>query len=377
MPTDISILIVDDQPENLLILEDQLIDHYAVLTASNGQAALDLLQQNEGINLILMDVMMPEIDGFQACQQIKSDPKLKDIPLLFITSLDNASDEAYALSLGAEDFIHKPFSAPVVLARVRTHLQLAEARKALQQRNENLEQIVLERTRRIVKQNEELNRRTKQLVAAQGATISALCSLAEARDSETGNHILRTQSYVRVLAEHLRNHHRFSHELSDSNIEEMVKSAPLHDIGKVAIPDHVLLKPGRLTDEEWSIMRRHCEFGRNAILDAERELGEGLQDSFLRYAREISYHHHERWDGKGYPCSLRGDEIPIAARLMAIADVYDALISKRIYKPAFSHERAVEIIRQGLGSHFDPDVAQAMLDLERAFQEIAERHKDG
>ena len=368
MPFSATILIVDDQPENLLILEDLLGERYRVHTAGNGEEALRVLETESAVDLILMDVMMPVLDGFEACERIKQTELVKDIPLLFLTSLESAADEAHGLSLGAEDFIHKPFSAPVVLARVRNHLQLSHARRRLRLQNEDLERQVRERTGEVIAKSE-------QLTLTQGAIITALCSLAEVRDNETGNHIRRTQSYVRLLAESLREHPRFCDELSDHNIKQMYTSAPLHDIGKVAIPDHILLKPGKLTAEEWDVMRTHCRHGRDAILEAERELGQG-DDSFLRYAREIAYGHHERWDGKGYPEGLEGDAIPLSARLMAVADVYDALISRRTYKEPFSHARAVEIIAESRGNHFDPDVTDAMLTNAERFREIAEQFRD-
>lgn len=263
----------------------------------------------------------------------------------------------------------------MVLARVRNHLNLARATRLLRDRNENLERLVAERTRDILRQSEELVKRKRQLIASQSATIMAFCSLAEARDNETGNHIRRTQNYVLALAGHLAGHPRFSGQLDDDTINMLFKSAPLHDVGKVAIPDAILCKPGPLTPEEWGVMRRHCEYGRDAIAMAENELaGEG--DSFLRFAKEIAFSHHERWDGGGYPMGLAGEDIPISARLMAVADVYDALISKRVYKEAFSHERAAGIIARGRGNHFDPDVADAMLELSDVFRDIARRFAD-
>ncbi|MEW5769017.1 MAG: HD domain-containing phosphohydrolase [Pseudomonadota bacterium] len=375
MDADVNILAVDDQPDNLIILEDLLAGEYRVHTLDHGQAALDYLANGGRADLILMDVMMPGVDGFQACRQIKSNPMTRDIPVLFLTSLESAADEAHGLSLGAGDFIHKPFSPPVVLARVRNHLQLAQAKRHLQSRNEDLEQMVAERTRQILAQSEELMRHRQQLIAAQGATITAFCSLAEARDNETGNHIRRTQHYVQALAKRVQGHPRFRAELSEENIHQLFKSAPLHDVGKVAIPDAILLKPGKLTPEEWTVMQRHCEFGRDAIIQAENELGEAT-GSFLRYAREIAYGHHEKWNGSGYPQGLIGDAIPLSARLMAVADVYDALISKRVYKPAFSHEQAMGMILEGKGSHFDPDLTDAVLAIADEFHGIARRFSD-
>jgi cyclic di-GMP phosphodiesterase len=369
------IVIVDDQPDNRLVLEDLLEGHYAVHTEEDGYHALDYLENGGPADLILLDVMMPRMDGFESCRRIKANPRLQDIPVLFLTSLDGAADEERGLALGAEDFIHKPFSPSVVLARVRNHLKLAQASHLLRGRNEELARLVAQRTAEILHQSEELVRSKQAVIAAQGATITAFLSLAEARDNETGNHIRRTQSYVRALAERLRHHPRFSRQLSDETISLLYKSAPLHDLGKVAIPDAVLLKPGKLTPEEWEVMKLHTLHGYNAIVQAEVELG-GTQADFLRYAREIAHSHHEKWDGSGYPQGLAGDAIPFSARLMAVADVYDALISKRVYKPAFPHEQAVAIIAEGRGSHFDPDVADAMLDIADTFREIARRFSD-
>ncbi len=369
------ILIVDDQPENLLILEAFLGGEYRVHAAQSGQEALAYLDGAGRADLILLDVVMPQLDGFEVCRRVKANPRLHDIPILFVTSLDSPADEAKGLSLGAEDFIHKPFSPPVVLARVRNQIKLRQLTRLLKQRNVDLEGLVMERTQKILDQSEQLMRQKQDMIAAQSATITAFCSMAEARDNETGNHIRRTQNYVKALAEQLRDHPRFRPHLDDETILLLYKSAPLHDIGKVGVPDAILCKPGKLTPEEWTEMRRHAEYGRDAIAQAEGELGE-QQGGFLRYAREIAYGHHEKWDGSGYPQGTAGEAIPVSARLMAVADVYDALISKRVYKPAYTHERALAIIQQGRGRHFDPDVADALQAIEAIFAEVARRYGD-
>ena len=362
-----TLLIVDDEPVSLLILEETLGHDYAVQAAQDGRIALEYLLAGRPAELILSDVIMPAMDGFELCRRIKADERTRDIPLLFLTSLDSAIDEEKGLGLGAEDFIHKPISPPIVLARVRNHLELARARTRLHDRNAELELIVLERTREILDQKQ-------QIITSQGAVIKAFCTLAEARDNETGNHILRTQHYVETLARHLCRLPRFATELDDDAIQSLFKSAPLHDIGKVAIPDSILLKPGRLTPAEWAVMRRHAEYGRDAIAQAERELG--ATASFLRYAREIAYSHHEKWDGSGYPQGLAGETIPLSARLMAIADVYDALISRRVYKDAYPHAQAVDMILEGGGTHFDPDMAAAFGDIAGEFRDIARSYHD-
>lgn len=362
-----TLLIVDDDPLNLLILEEALGHDYAVQPAPDGRVALDYLLAGRPAELILSDVIMPNMDGFELCRRIKADERTRDIPLLFLTSLDSAIDEEMGLGLGAEDFIHKPISPPIVLARVRNHLELAQARERLKERAHELEDLVDRRTRELLDQRQ-------QLIGAQDAIITTFCTLAEARDDETGNHILRTQCYVEALARQLQHHPRFAQELDDETIALLHKSAPLHDVGKIAIPDGILLKPGKLTPEEWAIMQRHAEYGRDAILLAEESLGASA--GFLCLAREIAHCHHEKWDGSGYPQGLAGEAIPLSARLMAVADVYDALISRRVYKPPYPHAQAIAMIVEGRGSHFDPDIVDALLACAEELLSIATRYRD-
>jgi putative two-component system response regulator len=251
-------------------------------------------------------------------------------------------------------------SPPIVRARVKSHLALHQAQRQLAQQNELLEQRVCKRT-------EELNR-TKDVA------IFCMASLAETRDSETGKHILRTQNYIKILAEYLMNHPHFSDYLQlDGTIELLSKTSPLHDIGKVGVPDRILLKPGKLNPDEWIVMKKHAEYGHDALLRAERELG---STDYLQLAREIAYTHHEHWDGTGYPRGLKGEDIPVSGRLMALADVYDALINKRVYKQAYSHEKAVEIVRQSAGTHLDPDIVEAFIKLQGKFYDIAQLYRD-
>jgi putative two-component system response regulator len=370
------VLVVDDQADNLLILEDVLSDYYDVHPATNGIEALDYLATGGRADLILLDVMMPDIDGFEVCRRLKASESTRAIPVMFLTGLDRPEDEELGFSLGAEDFIHKPISPPVVRARVRTHLALSRATRALQRRNADLELLVAERTAEISEQTRRLVTSKQEVIAAQAATITAFCALAEARDNETGNHIRRTQHYVRILAETLQNHPRFCVELNEDVIQLLFKSAPLHDVGKVATPDAILLKKGKLTPEEWVVMKQHCAYGRNAIVQAENALGGAVDASFLRYAAEIAYGHHERWDGSGYPEGLAGEAIPVSARLMAVADVYDALISRRVYKAPFPHEQAIEMIVAEKGSHFDPDIVDALLLVASDFAAIARNFSD-
>jgi putative two-component system response regulator len=341
------ILLVDDNTTNLQLLHETLDGlGYRLLIAKNGKTALAIARKANPA-LILLDIMMPEMDGYEVCRRLKSDERTARIPVIFITALVDEEDEAKGLGLGAVDYITKPINPELVRARVHNHLELKH-------HQDHLENLVAERTRR--------------LALVQAVTIEGLATLAEYRDPETGGHIKRTQNYVKALAKNLKEHPRFRDELNDEIIELLYMSAPLHDLGKVGVPDHILLKAGKLTDDEFGVMKKHTNYGHDALWVTEQKLGE---DSFLRHAREIAYTHQEKWDGSGYPSGLKGDEIPISGRLMALADVYDALISKRIYKPPFPHEKAVEIIVEGKGKHFDPDIVDAFIELENTFRNIA------
>lgn len=356
-----TVLVVDDTPENLSLMAGLLRDHYRVLVANNGERALALAEGEQRPDAILLDVMMPGMDGFEVCRRLKRSERTRDVPVIFLTARSEVEDEQQGFDVGAVDYITKPISPPIVMARLRTHLTLKRVRDLLIDQNAFLEA--------------EVQRRMRELAAVQDATIMAMASLAETRDNETGNHIRRTQHYVRALALAVRDHPRFKHALADDReIEILYKSAPLHDIGKVGIPDRILLKPGPLTAEEFEIMKRHTTLGRDAILAAEALLN--TPDSFLQRAREIAYSHQEKWDGSGYPEGLSGEAIPLSARLMAVADVYDALISRRVYKAPMSHQEAVKIIAEGRGSHFDPDLVDAFLHIADQFAAIARRFAD-
>ena len=355
-----TILIVDDTPDNIMLLSRLLKDRYNTKVANNGSTALQIAGATPSLDLILLDVMMPGLDGYETCRQLKANPATADIPVIFLTAKNQVEDEAMGLSLGAVDYIAKPISPPILFARVATQLNLRAARRALQDHNENLEKLVQERT--------------AQLYLMQEAIIVAMASMAETRDQETGNHIRRTQNYVRALATRLQSHPRFASALTDEAIELLYRSAPLHDIGKVGIPDRILLKPGNLDREEFERMKMHAVYGRDTIMLVEKHIGGS--NSFLMFAREIAHSHQEKWDGSGYPQNLVGEQIPLSARLMAVADVYDALISKRVYKPAFTHEQALDVMRKGRGSHFDPDVLDAFFEIEGEFARIAGEFAD-
>jgi len=355
-----TILVVDDIPDNIDLLCAVLEDDYRTKIAVNGERALKIANGESKPDLILLDVMMPGMSGYDVCKALKANPATRDIPIIFVTAMSETVDEQLGLSLGAADYITKPISAPIVQARIKTQLSMKRVHDFLRDQNSFLET--------------EIEKRTREIVALQDVTIHTMASLAETRDSETGNHIRRTAHYVKTLAEKLRTNPRFSAFLTDKNIELLFKSAPLHDIGKVGIPDRILLKPGRFEGNEFEIMKTHTTLGRDAIRQAERELG--LEVDFLKFAKEIAYGHQEKWDGSGYPEGLSGDDIPISARLMAVADVYDALISRRVYKPSMSHEAAVAIIAEGRGKHFDPDMVDAFMELQQDFIDIAKRYAD-
>jgi putative two-component system response regulator len=355
-----TVLVVDDMPLNLTLVSDVLRDLYNVRAVTNGPKALQIARSNNPPDLILLDISMPGMDGYEVCRQLKEDAVTKAIPVIFLTAMTDVQAEEKGFALEAVDYIAKPITPATLLARVKTHITLKASADFLRDKATFLEQEVL--------------RRTDEMRAIQDITILMLASLAETRDNETGNHILRTQHYVRLLAEQLRHHPRFNHFLTSSTIDLLFKSAPLHDIGKVGIPDNILLKPGPLTVEEFEIMKRHTVLGREAIRMAELRLGKSIP--FMHFAKEIAYSHQEKWDGSGYPQGLSGDAIPISARLMAVADVYDALISQRVYKPALPHVRAVEIISNGSATHFDPDVVVAFLQVQEGCKSIASRYTD-
>ena len=346
------LLIVDDTPANIKVLNDLLREDCAIAVATSGPRALELAWGEETPDLVLLDIMMPDMDGYEVISRLKAHPRTKDVPVIFVTAMSDEEDEAKGLALGAVDYITKPYRAGLVKARVRNHLELKRHR-------DDLAAMVRERT--------------TELALTKAVTIESLATLAETRDPETGGHIRRTQHYVRVLAERLRQEHPAEWVLDDATVELLFLSAPLHDVGKVGVPDHILLKPDRLTDEEFAIMKQHTVYGRDALALAEARLG---QNSFLRLGAEIAYSHHERWDGSGYPLGLKGKDIPAPGRLMALADVYDALISRRVYKLPYPHTQAVTIIVGGRGSHFDPAVVDAFLVEAERFRAVAIEHAD-
>jgi len=358
--TNSTILIVDDTAENLSILVDILQPKYRVLATTSGAACLKIAGSNPKPDLILLDVIMPGMDGYEVLFKLHQNPLTRDIPVIFLTALTTAANEESGLKLGAADYITKPITPSLVLARVRTQIEAKHARDWMKNQNTILEA--------------EVKKRMLENNLIQRVSIRALAHLAEMRDMETGNHILRTQGYMHRLATSLNQHPRFATILNDRYIELLTESAPLHDIGKVGIPDHILLKPGKHSQEEWAIMKTHAKLGSDAIEQAERDID--MHPAFFSAAKEIARWHHEKWDGSGYPDGLAKDAIPVSARLMAVADVFDALISKRAYKPAIPFDQARDMLAAERGKHFDPDMIDAFLDGFDDFVAIAKHYQD-
>lgn len=348
-----TVLVVDDIKKNIDVVLNTLSDICDVSTALSGRSALQLIRESPP-DLILLDIMMPDMDGLEVCRILKKDDSTAEIPILFLTGMIDVKEKLLGFEAGAVDYIIKPFEPVEMIARVKTHISLFIAKKELKRQNEVLEEKIAERT--------------KELVLTQEITIDTLAGLAEYRDPETGGHIQRTKYYVQALANHLKKLTEYKNILTLEVIELITKSAPLHDIGKVGTPDHILLKPGKLSPEEFEIMKEHTTIGYTTLLSAEKRLG---YNSFLTYAKEIAWSHHEKWDGSGYPNGLIGESIPVSGRLMAIADVYDALISKRVYKPPFTHDTAVSIMVEGRGKHFDPMMLDIFIKIEDEIRKIA------
>lgn len=346
------ILVVDDTKTNIEVLEGVLSTQYDVFVALNGKKALFLAEKIHP-DIVLLDVMMPEMDGYETLRQMRMNDKLKDIPVFFLTAKSDSQSEQIGLDLGAVDYIAKPFTPQLVLLRIKNQLEYKRQR-------DHLNEMVAERTADL--------RKTMKVM------LTSLGSLAEYRDPETGEHIKRTQLIVQLLAERLLENPRFNKYIkSPEYVDYYATAAPLHDIGKVGIHDEILRKPGKLTDEERTTMMAHPQMGYDVLLEATNELNDS---PMVRIAADMALGHHERWDGNGYPNHLKGDEIPIGARMMAVADVYDALVSRRPYKEPFTHEVAVQEIIKGRGTQFDPDVVDAFLSIAPQLPEAYEKFKD-
>ncbi len=360
------ILVVDDLEENVRLLKHFLRPKgYQVQCAYTGPQAL-MSVESDPPDVILLDLVMPGMDGFEVCQRLKEDPRTRHIPIIILTGLSAVEANIKALEAGADDFLIKPIDSILLDARIRNSLRA----KLLQDR-------IIQYQRQLELYNETLEARirdrTAQVERTQQVAIFSLAKLAESRDNETGEHIDRMRCYARELALELSTWSRFEDIVNPEFVDALYVSSPLHDIGKVGIPDGILLKPGTLSREEFEIMKAHTIIGGDTLKAADVEAGE---NSFLAMGRDIAYYHHEKWDGSGYPFCLKGTEIPLAARIVALGDVYDALTSRRPYKEAFSHERSKSIILEGRGTHFDPDIVAAFLAREESFIAIRNSFHD-
>lgn len=349
------IFLVDDNPTNLTIGRNALIGDYNVITIPSGEKMLKMLEKSSP-DLILLDVEMPEMNGYEAIKVLKSNVKTASIPVIFLTAKVDINSELEGLSLGALDYITKPFSPPLLLKRIEVHLLVEEQKKQLQSFNDNLMSLV--------------EKKTRTVITLQNAILKTVAELVECRDDITGAHIERTQNYLKVLAEEAVKENVYRDEIESWDMDVFLQSAQLHDVGKITIKDGILAKPGRLTMDEFEEMKAHTTFGVRII---EKISKSAVEDAFLYHAKILAGTHHEKWDGSGYPLGLTGEAIPLQGRLMAIADVYDALISERHYKKAFSHEEAVQIISAGRGAHFDPSLVDVFLNIADEFRNIAYR----
>jgi putative two-component system response regulator len=353
-----TIMLVDDTPANLKLLEQLLKkEGCRVMQFPNGRTALGALARKQP-DLILLDIMMPEMDGFEVCARLKENEATRDIPVIFISALADTEHKIRAFTEGGVDYVTKPFQEEEILARVKTHLSLRQMQQELRKHNLYLEELVREKVREISE--------------SQLSTIHAVSKLAEYRDDETGRHIERTRLFCRMLAEVLAEKSRYSGSINKTFIENIYHAAPLHDIGKVGIPDSILLKPGKLDTEEFEIIKTHTTIGAMTLQQVRNKYP---QNAFVNMGIALTRSHHEKWDGSGYPDGLSGENIPLSARIMAVADVYDALRSERPYKKAFSHEKSCGIIREGNGSHFDPDIVAAFNSIHLELAQVREQIK--
>ena len=326
------IFVVDDNSTNLTVAEDALADIYQVIALPSAAVMFKALDKFNP-DLILLDIDMPDMNGFEAMEKLSADERYKNIPVIFLTGLNDSASEAHGIELGAVDFIMKPFSEPVLLNRIKNHLFIDDL---------------------IRKRTAQLEERTEQLEMLKNGLVFTMADLVENRDQNTGGHIDRTAVHMQVLVETMVEQGVYKDEMQSWDLDSVISSARLHDLGKIAIPDSILNKPGKLTDEEFDVMKTHSLEGERIINNAINRTGDAV---FLKNAKIIAAHHHERWDGRGYPYALSGENIPLQGRIMAIIDVYDALVSERPYKKAFSHEKAMEIIMEESGTHFDPKIA--------------------
>ncbi len=350
------VMVVDDNPANLKLLDDMLRQHgYEVRSFPLGRLALAAAAE-EPPDLILLDINMPEMDGFEVCRRLRSNAALSSIPVIFLSALHETKDKLAAFKSGGFDYVTKPFEPEEVQARIETQLELRELRARVERQNHHLESLVRQQVR--------------EIADGQMAIIFALAKLADSRDNETGKHLERVQRLCRLLAIEVSASPNYAGTIADGYVENIFCASPLHDIGKVAIPDTILLKAGKLTHEEFAVMKTHTTHGAKTL---ELVLEKHPANAFVRMGIEIARSHHEMWDGAGYPDGLAGPAIPVSARIMAVADCYDALRSRRRYKEPFSHEESRDIIVRGSGHHFEPEMVSAFCRVQESFRQVSEK----
>ncbi len=366
MSSPATILIVDDEERNRALLNDYVITlgHTPVL-ADNGLSALARIK-NEPPDLMLLDIMMPEMDGHAVLARMRTEPAWQKVPVIVISAVDDMDSVVKCIQNGAEDYLVKPFQPSLLRARIEVSLE----RKRLRDQAEDYERKIEDYSLRL---EDRVREEVRKVSEGQLSTIFAMSKLAESRDPETGAHLERMREYCRILARQLRRLPKFDQRIDEDFIDNLYIASPLHDIGKVATPDRILLKPGKLTDEEFEIMKSHASIGAATLREVnEKHPGNG----FLILASEIAECHHEKWNGTGYPRGLVGEDIPLSARIVALADVYDALTSERCYKNAFTHEKSKGIIVGERGNHFDPDIVDAFVEAHETFDEVRKRHQN-
>ena len=358
------IVLVDDNAANLTIGRNLLKGSYEIYPAASAAKLFELLE-NVIPDLVLLDIEMPEMNGYEAIKILKADARFTEIPVIFLTSKNDEESEVAGFELGAADYVSKPVSGPLLLRRISNQLLIVQQRKELLANQTALKDYADHLVERV-------REKTAELLNLQSAVLATVADLVEFRDKQTGGHTTRTMLYMQTLIEEMLKDGIYTDRVSDWNIGLVVPSAQLHDVGKIAITDLILNKPGKLTEDEFEIMKTHVDAGVHAI---ERIMSEAKENAFLEHARLIVGSHHEKWNGSGYPMGLKGQEIPIEGRLMAIADVYDALISDRAYKKAFTHQKACDIIEESEGSHFDPALVGVFKNAKDEFERIALKYE--
>ena len=355
------IIFVDDQVSNLMIGRNVLSTDYDVFTVPSAEKMLSLVEKVNP-DLILLDVEMPEMSGYEAIEQLKTDPKYSDIPVVFLTAKTDPGSELKGLNLGAIDYITKPFSPPLLLKRIEVHMLVMEQKKKLKAQKERLQEYN-------INLEELVEEKTKTIVELQNAVLETVAEIVEARDEITGGHIERTRSYLKILFDGLKEVGIYQNEIKDWDENMIIQSAQLHDVGKIAIKEEILNKPGKLTPDEFEVIKKHTVIGLRII---EHMQARTTEQKFLNFTKTMAVSHHEKWDGSGYPYGLKGDNIPLEGRLMSIVDVYDALVSERPYKKAFSHDEAVSIIKESSGTQFEPALVELFLLEQEKFQRASE-----